>query len=266
MELLHDTKRLYYFVELTETRRELLARLSNCGISVDEQSYRDEMFTELDAKYESAPRMSDFCYLYYENACHNMAKVLETRRNMMGLSRAKLSKEICSERAIIRFEREGLNPSIEVARRLFERLGLCGEYRRALIVTTDVDALIQYEDLLGAINGLKEDEIKTRLAEVLSRIDSSIPFNQQELGRLMSLLDFKQNKITRKELTERMVDALEITLPIKALKKGMKQNAVYTTRAELSCLYDIAFYGEGEASDLAKSYIDSKCNVLLENE
>jgi hypothetical protein len=144
-ELLRDTCRLYYFIELTEVRKQLAEFLFECGIEDGEKVALEEMlkenfawenvFRELYAEYKVAPYMSDFCYLYYETECHDMVEVIETRRTMLGLSRVKLGEGICTDKTIVRFEREGRNPSIDLVRLLFERMGLCAEYRRAKIIT-----------------------------------------------------------------------------------------------------------------------------------
>ncbi|MBP3677485.1 MAG: hypothetical protein J6I97_03975, partial [Agathobacter sp.] len=46
IELLRDTSRLYYFIELTEIRRELATRLQQHGITAKEKAQLDEMLTE----------------------------------------------------------------------------------------------------------------------------------------------------------------------------------------------------------------------------
>ena len=275
IELLRDTSRLYYFIELTEFRRELATRLEQHGIPAKEKAQLDEMLTEnneweklfkgLYAQYEVAPYMSDFCYLYYETECHNMVVVIEARRNMLGLSRVRLGKGVCTERTIVRFEREGANPTIEMVRRLFDKMGLCAEYRRAPIITAHADVLMQYIKLINEINGLNEGAEKT-FSEVLPRVDIRIPHNKQEFQRLNTLLEFKKRNITRKEMNEKAIETLEVTLPMKAVEKGLKKNDSYVTRAEMTCLYDIAFYGEGEHSDIGKDYINNKCNAFLNSE
>ena len=276
IELLRDTCRLYYFVELTQMRRELAARLMDCEIDPAERMEIEDMLMEnhqwenvfmaFYAEHKKSPYMSDFCYLYYETECHNMVDVIESRRTMLGLSRVRLGDGICSERTIIRFERQGKNPSIDVARKLFEKMDLCAEYRRSLVVPNDGEDLNLYIKLTHAINGLRKEEARHALSELKSRLNMDISYNKQELQRLENLMDYKEGKITGKELHNKAADTLALTLPICAVAKGMKKGRTYVTRAELTCLYDMAFYGEGESAKIAKQFIYSECERMLQDE
>ena len=273
IELLRDCSRLYYFIEITEARRALASRLMQYGISTEEKEELEHMLQEnneweqvfkgLYEEYKVDAYMSDFCYLYYENESHNMVEVIETRRNMLGISRVRLSDGICSDRSIVRFEREGNNPCIEMVRCLFERLGMCAEYRRAPVIVRDGETLSLYTKLLESVNGLRNDEADEILAQLKEKLCMNIPYNLQELKRFENILAFKKKEITREQLNERAVEVLEITLPLKAVEAGLNKKKSYITRSELTCIYDIAFYGKGEKSGIAKEYIDNEGNCLL---
>lgn len=273
IELLRDTSRLYYFIELTESRRELVARLSNYGISADEKSQLEEMLTEsnewekvfkeLYTEYKVAPYMSDFCYLYYETECHNMATVIETRRNMLGLSRAKLSDNICAERTIIRLEREDYNPSIDTVRNLFERMGMCAEYRRAPIIVQDANALRTHSNLISNFNALRNEAAEECLHKLITEINMDISYNEQEVERFHNIVEFRKGNISKEELQNRTINLFQKTLPFISIKTGVNRANVYLTRAEVECVYDIAFYGKGEMAVVCKEYIEQRCNSLL---
>lgn len=274
IELLRDSSRLYYFIELTEARRALATCLIELGVDSAEETKLKEMLTEnnqwegvfkeLYAEYKVAPYMSDFCYLYYETECHNMVEVIETRRKMLGLSRVKLGDGICSDKTIIRFEREGMNPSIEVVRCLFDRMGMCAEYRRTQIIVADSDSLMLYLDLTDNVNGLRNEAAKICLEELEAKIDMKILYNRQEIERVYNLLALRDEKIDRKELFMRVVKSFEATLPIEAIENGLKYNSLYLTRVELMCAHDIAFYGEGKSANVCNEYIKEKCEEMLE--
>ena len=273
IELLRDTSRLYYFIELTEIRRELAGRLQQHGIPAKEKTQLDEMLTEnneweklfkgLYAQYEVAPYMSDFCYLYYETECHNMVAVIEARRNMLGLSRVRLGKGVCTERTIIRFEREGANPTIEMVRRLFDKMGLCAEYRRAPIIVQDGEALRTHWDIISNISALKNKEAEDSLHRLTTEVNMDILFNKQEVERLQNLLMFRKGEISQEELHARAINSFQSTLPLNAVQKGLERAGVYLTRAEVECAYDMAFYGSGEMSDACKNYIEQRCDTML---
>jgi len=185
------------------------------------------------------PYMSNFCYLYYETECHDMAEVIEIRRNMLGLSRVKLAEGICNDRTIVRFERQGRNPNIEVVRLLFEKLGLCAEYRRAQIITTNVDALILYnEDLSIAVNADDFKQAFECVEEIKSSINMELSYNKQELKRTENYLLFKAKMISEEMVASNIIDSLGCTLDILMLLRDTEK---FFTRSELICIHDLAF-------------------------
>ena len=268
IELLRDSARLYYFIELTEIRRIFAARLLSCVVDSSERNELEEMllennswenvFKELYKEYDVATYMSNFCYLYQETECHDMAEVIELRRNMFGLSRVNVSKDICTERTIIRFEREGRDPNIEVVRRLFEKLGLCAEYRRAQIITTDVKALMLYnEDLLVAVNDDKFERAFECVEELKSTINMDIPYNKQELKRIENFLLNRSKRISAEKFETNIIDSLEFTVKSSVLENS-KEN--FFTRSELLCIHDLAFDIKTSVSTVCLSIVEGICN------
>lgn len=272
IELLRDTSRLYYFIELTEIRRELATRLEQHGVTSKEKAQWDEMLTEnneweklfkeLYAQYDVAPYMSDFCYLYYETECHNMVAVIEARRNMLGLSRVRLGKGVCTERTIVRFEREGANPTIEMVRRLFDKMGLCAEYRRARVITSDVEALMLSIEVTRNMNDYDFDNWENNLEILKQKLLMSIPQNQQEVDRLEAILKLRSGKIKREEFFFLSKDALENTVMFNDVKR---KKIKHMTRGEITCLNDMAI---GAGVEEAKEYftILEECYLNIINE
>lgn len=264
IELLRDCSRLYYFIELTEFRRELATRLMKYGLEQGEKEKLQAMLEENDvwenavkdlyAEYDVKTHMSNFCYLYYETGCYNVVKVIETRRKMLGLSRVKLGAGACSDKTIIRFEREGVNPTIELVRRLFEKLGLCAEYRRAPIVTTDVDALrMYYSDVLKMMN----DENGLACIEALKeRISMELPYNKQVITRLESIYLYNQRKIGEAEFVQKVLEALEYTIPLSAVVNKKKK---FFTLAEMECIQTLAFDVKSEVSETCLQIVEELC-------
>lgn len=266
IELLRDSSRLYYFIELTEARRALATCLIELGVDSAEETKLKEMLTEnnqwegvfkeLYAEYKVAPYMSDFCYLYYETECHNMVEVIETRRKMLGLSRVKLGDGICSDKTIIRFEREGMNPSIEVVRCLFDRMGMCAEYRRARVITNDVDALLLSIELTKNTNNREFELWENNLQQLESKLHMGIPYNEQQISRWSDLLLLLQHKIDKKEFNNRCKNVLEYSIPSSCIgKDGSK----FFTREEWTCLFNLAFESSAELAQESEKLIENYC-------
>lgn len=253
IELLRDTGLFYYLSELAELGFVLAERLKAFLVS-DAEHYELEnwvaksktwksAFTSLCAEYKVDAGMLDFCYLYCENECHNIVNVLEYRRKMLGLSRSKLGEGICSAKTIVRFEREGVNPSLELVRRLFEKMGICAEYRRSRVLTTDVNALLLSNEVVRNINsGLYEDG-KSNLKRLKKLLCMDISYNKQEVLRWETILGWKRQAFGKEELLERTKRALEYTLPTSVLGESEE---MFLSRNEWLLVYDLAFKTTGE--------------------
>lgn len=273
IELLRDTSRLYYFIELTEARRVIGARLMETPLEeteyqqlqsmLEENHAWEKLFKGLYEEYKVRTYMSDFCYLYYETECHDMVKVIETRRKMLGLSRVKLAEGICTDKTIIRFEREDRNPAIELARRLFEKMGMCAEYRRARIITTDVEALKLYENKLAiSVNDLDVEVGLSSILDLRERINMNIPYNNQSLNRLEKYLLYNTGSIDLEEFLESVREAIGYTLTVSSL---LNKKHKYLTLVELICIYDLAFNEESELSFACLDIIEKICWGAMEN-
>lgn len=237
MGLLRDTRRLNYFVEISECSREFAGQIEKSN----------------HAKSNSSTYIDNFCYLYYENECHNAAKVIEKRRNMLGLSRMKLSNGVCADKTIVRIEREGKSPSLFIVRDLLGKMGMYPEYISAQVVTSDVDLLILAEATAENANRLEFAEMEHSLYVLEDGLDMDIPQNQQEIKRLHAILDYRRKWIDKEAFGKQMIEALECTLPVSALtKKGEK----YLTRNEMACVCELAFRTEGEMADACMKILE----------
>lgn len=267
IELLRDSSRLYYFVELLEMRRAFAGKLLAGNVALEEKQQLEEMlkennlwekvFKELYSEYDIALHMSNFCYLYYETECHNMAEVIEIRRKMFNLSRMKLSEGICTDRTIIRTERQSGCPNIEVIRMLFEKLGLCAEYRRAQIITTDVEALVLYnEDLFNFANDKNYEIAFGYIKEIKSLINMEMSYNRQELMRLENYLLYKAKLIPEVLFVSNVIECLQCTVdPLILLRDKDK----FFTRSELTCIHDLAFDMKTIVSQACLDIVEDFC-------
>ncbi len=273
IDLLRDTSRLYYFIELLEMRRSLAERMIKefslekkiyvkLQSMLDENNTWERVFKELYAEYHVPVYMSNFCYLYYETECHNMVEVEELRRTMLGISRIKLCEGVCADRTLIRIEREGANPTIEVMRRLFEKMGLCAEYKRAPIITTDADVLtIDYERLVRAANDVNVEEGLKIIDYIKSRINMDLPFNKQSIMRYENIVRYNANKIDLDELGKRTYDVLLCTLPALAMSTKKEK---YLTNTELECVQTLAFGTNNEIRKNCIKLVTKMCEEQIQ--
>lgn len=166
---------------------------------------------------EREEAQTDFCSLYYENECYDMAKVVGYRRQMFGFTREKLAEGICSVRTVVRLEREGMNSSIEMVRHIFEKMGMCAEYRRARVVTNDVEVLLLFDEVIRNQEQGDFESWEVNLKKLEARLCMEIPQNKQEVSRLSATLKYRRGEIGKEEFYRLLKTALRYTLPLTAL-------------------------------------------------
>ena len=270
LTLLKDTHRLYYFMEILEYRKEILKRILNNGSL--EEAERDRMQLHLEetihletiwkayyAEYGISPYMENDMYLYWETDCESSVEVMEARRKMFRIPRLTLSDGVCAERSLIRIERSNLTPSMFVLHNVFERLGLCAEYRRGTLVSTDIEVLDIYQKLVVAMNTFCREDCKIYLEELKEKLDMSISFNQQEIKRIEYIYANKTEGLSQEELAQRIIDTLECTLPVWTLYNHKGNSETYFTRSELACIYDLAFMVSNSHSERCREIVEEYC-------
>lgn len=172
---------------------------------------------------------SDFCYLYYENECHDIAKVIESRRQACGIPRKKVIEGICTERTLVRLEREGRNPSMNTVMHLFDRIGLHADYRRARVLTNDVEVLWLFDEVIRNKNHGDFESWEENLKKLRNSLSMDIPQNKQEVSCLFATLMYQRGAIGKEEFCIWLKSAFEYTLPINALHGEGKE---YLTKSE----------------------------------
>lgn len=276
VELLRDVSRLFYFVELLEYRTEILSRMLASEAFVERKAELEallqkdkewkQLFYELYPEYGVSIYMEDFCYLYWETECHNAVEVIEVRRHMLKLSRGALSEGVCADKTVLRLERNGVSPSMPVIRDLFEQMGMCAEYRRASVVTSDAEALRLVGEVNDKINKYEYEDGKAVLTTLENILSMDIAFNKQRIARWENIHENRCNGIAEKELYERAIEALEYTVPGFALFKHHKSIGRYITRGELDCIRDIAFQTHRDFSVLCLQIIEEMCMNVMDKD
>lgn len=243
IELLRDANRMFYLWELFCMREELEPYLKKEIRTADHFLKRQKQCMDwkmtLEAIYKDynvSIAMYEFCYLYVESENYCIGDVIRIRRKMLGLSQEKLSAGLCDCRTISKLEHHTSKPQKEIVQKLFDRLNLSTELCRKELVTDKQEATEKYSELKAQkMNGdyEKMKELIMRLKEIISM---EIPSNRQAIVRNEIICQYNEKEISRAEFVSKMVDALEITVPYKAIiKKGEK----YLTNEELSCIQNI---------------------------
>lgn len=269
IEVLRDMLRLYYFVELNEYRMRLIEALRDCAGSdskTEAAAYKESrewnrILRDLYKENGISVYMDNFLHLYAETWCNNARDVIRTRRSMMGQSRQKLSGSVCDEKTLMRLELEQGGPSMVTVRDLFERIGLCAEYKRARVVTSNADILYLSREMFDELDKRKHAEAMQYIKEITNYIDMDIACNEQEMKRQELLIMRREQSLSNSSQTELLTDILECTLSIDAL---MSPGEKYLTRTELACVHDFAAYTEGKEQVRSREIMEEMCSKALE--
>ena len=135
-----------YFVELNEYRMKLIDTLGDSFSDEYKELYKtskewanllDEMYKE----NELPTYMENDTHFYAETECNNVCRVIRIRRAMMGLTRDKFCGNEGEVKTLARIEREEKNPTMATVRLMLDRCGICAEYKRASVITSDVEVI-----------------------------------------------------------------------------------------------------------------------------
>lgn len=241
VEMLRDTGRAYYLLELLEIKLRLLEEISTQlenreqALKRNRQECRDfaELLKSLCAEYYVPAYMQDATYLYRQRWMFYVGDVLRIRRNMYGLTQKKLCEGICSVRTLRRTEKKEANMQQEVLGKLLRRLGISKEFQRARLVANDREVLNLREEIAVCRNNRDPKKARALLRQMRERVSMEIPENKQYFLETEASLDWMENKITKKEFAAREEEALRCTLKVKRL---YDLEEVYLTEMEMLCI------------------------------
>lgn len=272
IEILRDTVRLYYFVELNEYRAKLIEKLRTYVSDETESKELEELyhtskewaalFHELYTENDLPVYMENFTHLYTETECNNVRDVIRARRAMMGMTQEKFSGRACDKRTLQRIEWEEGNSSITTMRELFDRIGICAEYKRARVITSNADMLYLSRELVDKIDRREHEAAIRCINELTNGIDMDIAHNEQELRRLELIITRRKKKISNESLIEELTDVMECTLSMDSI---MSESKKYLTRSELSCVHDFALYTTGEVQVRCRKILEKICLDVMSN-
>lgn len=240
IEMLRDTGRAFYLLELLEMKMKLL----KC---MDRESGEDEklqseyhesselvrLLKKLYVEYDVPAYMQDCTYLYQQRWVFYIGDVLRIRREMYGLTQKQLCDGVCSVRTLRRAEKREANMQRDALGVLLRRVGLSKEFQRTRIVTNDREVLQLKKQMLTCRNNRDFVKCRELLTQMRERIDLEIPENRQYMIDLEASLDWMEHKITNDEFVRREEEALQCTLK---MEKCFNVDEMYLTEMEVSCI------------------------------
>ena len=272
IDLIRDTRKIYYFVELLDMfqwNAEYILNSSNMFSDEYRNSLREDadianrwaqMFIDLYEEYNVPPYMENFVHLYVETECHCINDVIRIRRKMMKMTQKALAGEMFDEKTVRRTEKKEMSPQMYTVRGLFKKLGLCPEYVRGDVITHDPKVMRLYIEVMRCANERRVDEWENALNELESRMNKNILQNQQMLIRERTILEFVTKRISKERAVEKLLEALELTVPI---DRCFKLKEWCFTVAEITILYNIANLQRVERKNLYEKLLTNYFNQEL---
>lgn len=240
VELLRDTGRAFFLIELLEMR----VRILDCMSAELEESrelqaeYQEGMelaglLKKLYTEYNVPAYMQDCTYLYQQRWVFYIGDVLRIRREMYGYTQKKLCEGVCSVRTLRRAEKKEANMQQEALGTLLRKLGLSKEFQRARLVTNDREVLRLRKEMLICRNNHDFEKCRELLSKIREKVSIEIPENRQYLIELEASVDWIENRITKEELALKEEKALLCTLNTQTL---FLADEIYLTEMEMLCI------------------------------
>lgn len=246
IELLRDTGRAFYLVELLEYKRKILTSivkpLKERGKQQEAAAYQtalkesaelEKLLKALYAEYDVPVYMQDCTYLYRQRWVYAIGDVLRIRRTVLGMTQEELCDGICSVKSLRRAEQKKMNMQREPLGEILRRLGLSKEVQKTNIVKNDRKVLELRSEIIYDRNNHEVVNARIRLEQLKSKVCLEIPENKQYVMEAEASLDLMEGKITKEEFVSREGRALRCTLDTKKLHE---LDEVYLTEMELTCI------------------------------
>ena len=241
IDVLKETERSYYLKELVSVRNELIIN-SNREQNIDIEKQVVSIIGDIENKFFVNIPMWQNGYIYRDSQVSCIADVIRARRKMMKIPRIELAEGICSERTLERIEAKHSKPQQYVMKALFGRLNLVGDYRRAEIITSDIELINRFNKYKEKVNQKLYNEALEEADYVIAKLDNRYISNKQTAIRLKSISDYFAQKIDRQELILNLENALKLTVDIEDINTAH----CYLTNGELVLLHNIALQRKEE--------------------
>ena len=246
IELLRDTKRAYYLVELLVYKQKILTDTIEKLIKMDRlqkvEAYKtllqesiemEQLLKNLYTAYHVSEYMQDCTYLYRQRWVFAIGDVLRIRRNMLGLTQEQVCDGICSVKSLRRAEKKQVNMQQEPLEQILRRLGVSKEIQKTALVTNDKSVLYLKNELSIYRNNRETDKARVLLRQLRDKICLEIPENMQFVMECEASLDWMEGMITKEEFAAKEEEALRYTLKADSFYDAEE---VYLTETEMSCI------------------------------
>lgn len=246
IELLRDTKRAYYLVELFAYKQKILTdviekslkdnklqKLETYKKLLQESIEMEQLLKNLYTTYHVSEYMQDCTYLYGQRWVFAIGDVLRIRRNMLGLTQEQVCDGICSVKSLRRAEKKQVNMQQEPLEQILRRLGVSKEIQKTALVTNDKSVLYLKNELSIYRNNRETDKARVLLRQLRDKICLEIPENMQFVMECEASLDWMEGMITKEEFAAKEEEALRYTLKADSFYNAEE---VYLTETEMSCI------------------------------
>lgn len=233
IEILRDTGRAFYLLELLEMKCRILGIVGNDGAERRESMELADLLRGLYEEYEVPAYMQDCVYLYRQRWVFYVGDVLRIRRSMYGMTQEELCKGICVTKTLRRSEKMERTMHQDSLEMVMRRLGLSKEYQRAWLVTNDRAVLKLKKEMAICRNNRDVEKCRELLNQLQEMLSFEIPENKQFIMEYKVSLDWMEGKITNEEFAAREEDALRCTLNTKKL---LYTDEMYLTEMEVLCI------------------------------
>lgn len=265
IELLRDSSRLYYIVELVDVLESLVREYEFClrklnrrdeleKLQADLQEKKEwrDIIIELYTEHEVSPYMEHFCHLYWEMESYCIGDVIRIRRQMFGMTKEELCEGICSVKTLTRIEHKKVKTQMPIVRELFERLGLCAEYIREKVLTSDFEVLKLAKEMVWHEINNRIEECERCLNELEEKLSLDIPQNKQFVMYYRYLLKLQKKNISKEEFINKLIEIIEYTIPMDYV---MKDGERFLSQEEYTYIRGIGIRAEKE--------LEAKCLEIL---
>ncbi|MDE7477235.1 MAG: helix-turn-helix transcriptional regulator [Lachnospiraceae bacterium] len=246
VELLRNTGRAFYLVELLEYKgkvlEDLIGQLAGSGSENKAERYQaalkesaelEKLLKKLYAEYDVLVYMQDCTYLYQQRWVFAIGDVLRIRRNMLGLTQEEVCDGICSVKSLRRAEQRKMNMQREPLGKILRRLGLSKEIQKTTIVTNDRRVMQLMTEMAFCRNNYEVGKARMLLERLKVKVCLEIPENQQYMMEAEASLDLMEGKITVKEFVIKVEAALQCTLNT---ERFCYTDETYLTEMEMTCI------------------------------
>lgn len=246
IELLRDTKRAYYLVELLAYKQKILTDIIEKSLKdnklqkletykklLQESIEMEQLLKNLYTTYHVSEYMQDCTYLYGQRWVFAIGDVLRIRRNMLGLTQEQVCDGICSVKSLRRAEKKQVNMQQEPLEQILRRLGVSKEIQKTALVTNDKSVLYLKNELSIYRNNRETDKARVLLRQLRDKICLEIPENMQFVMECEASLDWMEGMITKEEFAAKEEEALRYTLKADSFYNAEE---VYLTETEMSCI------------------------------